>query len=85
MAIFISEGQVVLLGCIKSALIMSFPARTITKTRLKLYLKQRKRGVFKVVNLFSQLKILHSHPSKIYFSKLRPKGLTSYEALFCHI
>ena len=36
MPIFIFVGKVVLLVCIKSALTMSFPARTINKTPLKL-------------------------------------------------
>ena len=35
MPVFIFVGKVVLLICIKSALIMSLPARTINKTSLK--------------------------------------------------
>ena len=36
MPVFILVGKVVLLICIKSALIMSLPARTINKTSLNL-------------------------------------------------
>ena len=44
MPIFISVGKVVLLVCIKSALIMSFPARTINKTPLN-FLRQKQTTV----------------------------------------
>ena len=37
MPIFILVGKVVLLVCIKSGLIMSFPARTINKTPLNYF------------------------------------------------
>ena len=37
MPIFIAVEKVVLLVCIKSALIMSFPAQTINKTPLNLF------------------------------------------------
>ena len=40
MSIFISAGKVVLLVCIKSVVIISFPVRTINITPLKLFSAQ---------------------------------------------
>ena len=45
MLVFILVGKGVLLVCIKSALIISFPARTIHKTPLNISTEFRKRSL----------------------------------------